>query len=184
MTLDVVTEFRATWKDAPLTAQKNIERLRMFFRFASDREWIGNNPAAKLKVKVSIKEKDPFSAEEWERIKDAIPLYQDGHGRLGQPNAEELHAFVLVLRLSGLRISDAVKIERSQLVTGSDGDGFGLSVFQQKVQRTVYIPLPDGRHGTDDVVSALRALPPKSEKYFFWTGNGGLDTATTNWRPS
>ena len=29
MTLDVVTEFRATWKDAPLTAQKNIERLRM-----------------------------------------------------------------------------------------------------------------------------------------------------------
>ena len=154
----------------------------MFFRFASDREWIGNNPAAKLKVKVSIKEKDPFSAEEWERIKDAIPLYQDGHGRLGQPNAEELHAFVLVLRHSGLRISDAVKIERSQLVTGSDGDGFGLSVFQQKVQRTVYIPLPDGRHGTDDVVSALRALPPKSEKYFFWTGNGGLDTATTNWR--
>jgi hypothetical protein len=75
-----------------------------------------------------------------------------------------------------------VKLERSQLVPGSDGDGFGLSVFQQKVQRTVYIPLPDGRHGTDDVVSVLRALPAKSEKYFFWTGNGGLDTATTNWR--
>jgi integrase len=103
MTLDVIMEFRATWKDAPLTAQKNLERLRMFFRFAIDREWTGNNPAAKLKVKASNKEKDPLSAEEWERIKDAIPLYQDGHGRLGQANTEELRAFVLVLRHSGLR---------------------------------------------------------------------------------
>jgi integrase len=167
LTLDATTEFRATWKDAPLTAQKNLERLRMFFRFCIDREWIANNPAAKLKVKVQVKEKDPFSPEEWWRIKDAVSLYQDGHGRLGQLNSQELLAFVQVLRHSGLRISDAVKLERSQLVPSSDGDGFGLSVFQQKVQRSVYIPLPDGRHGTDDVVSALRALPAKSEKYFF-----------------
>jgi len=67
-------------------------------------------------------------------------------------------------------------------VPSSDGERFGLSVFQQKVQRTVYIPLPDGRHETDDAVAALRALQAKSERYFFWTGNGGLDTATTNWR--
>lgn len=96
-----------------------------------------------------------------------MSLYQDGHGRVGQLNSQELLAFIQVLRHSGLRISDAVKLERSQLVPSSDGDGFGLSVFQQKVQRSVYIPLPDGRHGTDDVVSALRALPAKSEKYFF-----------------
>jgi site-specific recombinase XerD len=101
---------------------------------------------------------------------------------VGQANSQELLAFVQVLRHGGLRISDGVKLERSKLVPSSDGDGFGLSVFQQKVQRTVYIPLPDGRHGTDDVVSVLRSLPAKSEKYFFWTGNGGLDTATTNWR--
>jgi integrase/recombinase XerD len=165
-----------------MTAQKNLERLRMFFRFCVDREWITNNPAAKLKVKVQVKEKDPFGSEEWRRIKDAVFIYQDGHGRLGQANAEELLAFILVLRHSGLRISDAVKLERSQLVPSSNHDGFGLSVFQQKVQRTVYIPLPDGRHETDDVVAALRALPTKSERYFFWTGNGGLDTACTNWR--
>jgi hypothetical protein len=61
LTLDATTEFRATWKDAPLTAQKNLERLRMFFRFCIDREWTANNPAAKLKVKVQVKEKDPFS---------------------------------------------------------------------------------------------------------------------------
>ena len=139
----------------------------MFFRFCLDREWIANNPAAKLKVKVQVKEKDPFVSEEWRRIKDAVSIYQDGHGRLGQANAQELMAFVLVLRHSGLSISDAVKLERSQLVPSSNGDGFGLSVFQQKVQRTVYIPLPDGRHETDDVVGALRALPAKSERYFF-----------------
>lgn len=37
LNLPAVTEFRIAWPDSPLTAQKNIERLRAFFRFAMDR---------------------------------------------------------------------------------------------------------------------------------------------------
>jgi integrase/recombinase XerD len=182
LNLNPVTEFRATWKDAPLTALKNLERLRAFFRFCVERGWMTTNPAEKLKVKVSVEEKDPFDPEEFDRILEATHLYGDGHGRTDQPNAKELRTIVLVLRYSGLRISDAVKLERSQLVPSADGHGYGLLVQQQKVRRTVYIPLPDGSNGLPDVVAALRALPPKNEKYFFWSGNGGLDTAVTNWR--
>jgi len=159
LNLHAVTEFRITWPDAPATAQKNIERLRNFFRFAMDREWCTSNPASKLNVRVVVQQKDPFSAEEFDRILEATHLYGDGHWRTGQANAGELRALVLVLRFSGLRISDAVKLERTQLIRGAGGDGFGLLVEQQKVRRSVYIPLPDGRDGLPDVVGALLGLP-------------------------
>lgn len=182
LNLNAVTEFRATWKDAPLTAQKNLERLRAFFRFCIDRDWISTNPAAKLKVKVTVEEKDPFTQAEVERIIEATNLYGVGRGRFNQANAVELRTMVLVLRYSGLRIGDAVKLERKQLVPSSDGDGYGLMVDQQKVRRSVYIPLPDGRDDLPDVVGGLCAMLPKSEQYFFWTGNGRLDTAVSNWK--
>jgi len=155
--LNAVTEFRAIWKDAPLTALKNIERLRAFYRFCLDREWVTGNPAAKLKVKIAVEEKEPFTPEEFERTMAATEQYRDGRSRKDLRKAAESRAFVLVLRHSGLRISDAVKLERTQLVPGTDSDGYALMVQQQKVRRTVYIPLPDGRDGLPDAVGALKA---------------------------
>ena len=180
--LNAITEFRATWEDAPLTALKNIERLRAFFRFCVDRDWVAKNPAVKLKVKAPIEEKEPFTPGEFERVLQATYLYQDGRGQVNQENACELRTFVLVLRYSGLRISDAVLLERTQLVPGADGDGYGLMVQQQKVRRSVYIPLPDGRDGQPDVVAALNSLPLKNERYFFWNGAGESERAVNNWR--
>jgi len=69
--LNAITEFRATWEDAPLTALKNIERLRAFFRFCVDRDWVAKNPAVKLKVKAPIEEKEPFTPGEFERVLQA-----------------------------------------------------------------------------------------------------------------
>jgi len=180
--LNAITEFRATWEDAPLTALKNIERLRAFYRFCIDREWVAKNPASKLKVKAAVEEKEPFTPGESDRIMQATYLYQDGRGHVNQENAQELRTFILVLRYSGSRISDGVQLERTQLVPAADGDGYGLMVQQQKVRRTVYIPLPDGRDGQPDVVGALRSLPPKHEKHFFWDGRGDPEQAVGNWR--
>jgi hypothetical protein len=47
--LDVLRKFRATWKDGPRTAGKKLERLRAFFRFAHDRQWVESNPATRIK---------------------------------------------------------------------------------------------------------------------------------------
>ena len=38
--LDVLSRFRATWKDGPRTASKKLEQLRAFFRFAHHRHWV------------------------------------------------------------------------------------------------------------------------------------------------
>jgi hypothetical protein len=43
--LDSLSRFRATWKDGPRTATKKLERLKAFFCFARERQWIDSNPA-------------------------------------------------------------------------------------------------------------------------------------------
>src|SRR5277367_6436205 len=67
--LDVLSKFRATWKDGPRTASKKLERLRAFFRFAHDRQWVESNPATRIKLpKVSIRPTMPLTHEEMVKI--------------------------------------------------------------------------------------------------------------------
>jgi site-specific recombinase XerD len=47
--VDALRRFRATWPDGPLAGNKNLERLRSFFRFAESAGWISSNPANALK---------------------------------------------------------------------------------------------------------------------------------------
>jgi hypothetical protein len=64
--LDVLSKFRATWKDGPRTAGKKLERLRTFFRFAHDRQWVESNPAVKIKLpKTTICPTMPLAPEQW-----------------------------------------------------------------------------------------------------------------------
>jgi integrase/recombinase XerD len=85
-------------------------------------------------------------------------------------NARRLHALILLLRYSGLRIGDAVGCERNRLVDGR------LRLYTQKTGTHIHVPLPDF------VVAALREMPPMSERYWFWTGNGKLQTAVADWQ--
>jgi integrase/recombinase XerD len=174
LNLEALTAWRATWKDSPLSAQKNLERVRMFLRFCMEREWVANNPATLLKVRVRQEEKEPFTKDEMARILESASRMPDDRWGNVEVNAKDMLAMVLVLRHSGLRISDAVSLEKRQLVSRERGTA--LSVWQKKASRNVYIPIPN------EVVEALNALASRSDRYCFWTGNGGLDTAITNWR--
>lgn len=176
--LPEVADFRSVWRCAPNTAQKELERLRAFFRYCQERSWISRNPTLSrtLAVKTFIEQKEPFTPEEYQRIVDACWLYPDDRwGNIGK-NAVEMYAMVLVLRWTGLRISDAVMLEKGAIVKGSERNGWSLNVFQKKVRRWVKIALED------DVVDALRALPFKHDRYFFWKGTGKPQTAINNWR--
>jgi site-specific recombinase XerD len=48
--VNALREFRATWEDGPLSAYKNLERLRSFFAFCQQAGWIPQNPAKALKA--------------------------------------------------------------------------------------------------------------------------------------
>jgi integrase len=75
-----------------------------------------------------------------------------------------------VLEFSGLRIGDACALAKNDLVKGR------LWVDTAKTGVKVYIPLPE------HVVGEMQKLPLFKGRYFFWTGNGKVDTAAGNYR--
>ena len=80
-------------------------------------------------------------------------------------------AMLLLLRWSGLRISDAAKLERSRLT--DDGK---LFLHTQKTGQHVYVPLPPS------VAKMLRELPNlENPRYFFWNGKSDAETPGKAW---
>ena len=74
------------------------------------------------------------------------------------------------MRYSGLRIGDAVSCSVDRLLNGK------LRLYTQKTGTHVHCPLPEF------VVKELGAIPKESERYWFWTGNGKLETAVADWQ--
>ncbi len=166
-------EFRMRWTDGALSAQKKIERLRGFFRYCVENGWIEENPAKRLKAPQSKQRPTmPFTRDEMADILAACESYPDNYGRTGQANSKRLRAFVLLLRYSGLRISDAASLARERL------QGNRLFLYTAKTNVPVYCWLPDF------VVQALDGASPLSEAYFFWSGQSDLETVAGNWRRS
>jgi integrase len=77
---------------------------------------------------------------------------------------------LLLLRWAGLRITDAARLQRSQL--SPEG---ALHLYTQKTGTPVYILLPP------HVAERLRALPNHNPKYFFWSGNSKAVTPGKSW---
>jgi integrase len=171
VTLAALTRFRGQWKDGAISSGKKLERLRAFGRFTVDRGWWTENLALKLKrPKVTDPPTMPFTRDEVTALLAACDRYTDWHGVTGQENSLRLRAFLLFLRYSALRIGDATTCPVDRLV------GHKLFLYTQKTGVPVYIPLPQF------VVEALVTCPRKSDRYWFWTGEGSKETVRGNWR--
>jgi len=169
--LVVLDEFRAGWKDGGRSSAKKLERLRAFFRFAQDREWVVKNPAARLKApKVTLCPTLPYTGEEMLRILAAIDKYKDAFPARGRPNALRLRGLVLLLRYSGLRIGDAVSLTADRV------RGDRLFLYTHKTGVPVNTILPEF------VLKTLEAIPKVTDRHFFWDGLGKLETIVGSWR--
>ncbi len=172
--LPMLRKFRATWPNENLGALKKLEYLRAFFRFAHESRWIDENPARHLESpKVKQSPTMSFDSDQMVKILAACEKYgmkcRGGKYR-GPENVRRIRAFVLLLRHSGLRIGDAVTLERGR-VTGDK-----LFLYTAKTGTPVHLPLPDF------VLNALEAIPKISERYFFWTGDSKVESATGDWQ--
>ena len=154
--LDAVRRFRLSWRDRGLTVVKKLERLRALFNFACASGWMQENPATKLKPPV-VRPKPtlPFSRDEMMRILAACEHYP-GDWRRMKP-------LVLLLRYSGLRIGDAVRLRRDRIKNGR------LFLYTQKTGVPVWCPLPPF------VLEALESFPPMNETYYSWSGKSSRD---------
>lgn len=171
--LSMLRKFRASWPNRNFSAQKKLEGLRTFFRFAQANGWIQDNAAAKLQGQKTRRPQIlPFTREEIIRILAACDAYGDNYGHTGQENARRLRALVLLLRYSGLRIGDAVSLPRERIASGK------LFLYTAKTGIPVWCPLPDV------VIQALETVRGTSKKYFFWTGESKLRSGVGDWQRS
>jgi len=166
-----VREFRQGWNFSAVTASKKLERLRSFFRFCKDSEWIDANPGDKVRPpKVDLSPTLPFTRKEMSQIFAACDEVPDNYGRVGGLPAKRAKALVLLLRYSGLRIGDAVMLPVKNVQAGR------LLLYMQKTGVPVHLPLPP------EVTQALSELPRANPNYFFWTGESTAHSVTGKWR--
>jgi integrase/recombinase XerD len=115
----------------------------MMFVTAIRRKLVTHNPVIDLiKLRMKTKQTDYLNREELSRFLEAI-------------DDPWLRALVLLLRWSGLRISDALNLERGCITNGV------LMLHQQKTGTSVSIPLPP------EVLDALAELPHEGGRYFY-----------------
>ena len=161
-----------------LAKKKKQERLTGFFWFCIRAGWLTTSPTLNLKrIIVQQTPTDYFPRDEFEQILDATYIYGDPRG--GGIDVEHirirLRALTLLMRWSGLRIRDAVTLEKARLI------GDNLLLYQAKTGTPVYVPLPP------EVAEGLRSVPsgPKpNPRYFFWSGNGDPKSAVADWQRS
>jgi integrase/recombinase XerD len=181
--VSVIRDFRGTWKDAPLARSKKQGRVISFFYFCERTGWIDRrNPITSRavgRIRVEQKPTDYFTPAEFDTIIEATHRY---HGNSWEEGATgtQLRALTLLMRWTGLRIRDAVTLERTR-VTKTDRGGDCILLYQAKTGEPVYCPIPP------HVTEALTSLPPGASGnslYFFWSGEGHPNTAGGNWRRS
>jgi integrase/recombinase XerD len=170
LTLHHLEDYRKTWKGAAITRKKRQERLRSFFSYCQRHGWIERNAASFLSpIRTGTVPTDYFTQEEFAAILEAVKGYNPKHTDC-EWRRERVRAMILLLRYSGLRISDAARLERSRI------QGDKLFLYTQKTGTPVWVPLPPY------VAKALRELPnPASKQHFFWSGAGDLRTPGKRW---
>jgi integrase/recombinase XerC len=161
ITVEHLDTFRAARKLGPLSAVKELERLRSFFGFCIERGWLRENPAKKIKTPRNIKPAEVVPYEPNEVVKMLAACDAIGKGSYERQRAR---ALILLLRHTALRIADAVTLSKDAL------RGNEIRVRTQKTGEPVFVWVPA------ELVEALRALPvPRGAgedcRYFFWSGD-------------
>ncbi len=165
-----VRTLRESWTVAPITAQKRLELIRKFFSFCMDSDWLTKNPARLVEAPpVRHVPTLPFTDREMEAILWAAENIRVAHPKMPEDSPKKLTALILLMRYSGIRISDAVMFRRSLLRDKK------LFLHQAKTGQPVLVPLPDF------VIKAVMACDEGNE-HFFYTTIGTPKTAITDWQ--
>lgn len=141
LTSDVLRKFREGRSLSPVTAGKELERLKAFLNFCVESGWLEKNPAKHIKAPhVRQKPTLPFSD------KEVMGIFVQSRHREA--------TFFKLLLYSGLRILDAATLRPERIVDGK------LFLYQQKTGTPVWLPLPP------DLIADLGRLKTTGGYYF------------------
>jgi len=164
--LEQLDGFRDIRPLSVLSWSKELQLLRTFFKFCMKRQWCDENVAAEMDMPQDPKPKprQPFTTEEVIRIMAAADV-------IGQTAYERQRAkaMLLVMNFYALRIGDVATLKRDRIANGQiflhalkNGAPIWLPLYPEVSEALDALPLPEG---------ATADCP-----YFFWTGNGSLDS--------
>jgi site-specific recombinase XerD len=135
ITTDRLRRLRESWKLASITMQKRVEMIRKFFTFCLDSDWIEKNPTRGVEAPpVKYDPTLPFTDGEMEKILWAAESIREAHPKIPKGTEKKLKALILLMRYSGIRISDAVMFRREKLKAGK------LFIRQEKTKHPVWVP--------------------------------------------
>jgi integrase/recombinase XerD len=127
-------------------------------------------PAIRIKLpKVSIRPTMPLTCEEMVKILAACADIEATMSVEGKLNALRLKSLIVLMRYSGMRVSDAVTLTTDRI------DGKKLFLYTQKTGVPVYTVLPDS------VLSALEATPRVTGERYFWSGQSKRESIAGLW---
>jgi len=178
ISVDDLSAYRTSWKMAPITSLKKLERLKAFLGFCKARGWVKENRAVFLKTpKANFAPTLPFDESQMEKIMWATEIYPI-KGIYGDFSRTRLRMFINLLRFTGLRIRDAVMLKRSD-VTCEDGT-WRVFLYQQKTGQPVYIPIP--AH-LGECLEGMGKIDNRTT-HIFWSSLGNPKSCVGDWQRS
>jgi site-specific recombinase XerD len=130
-----MTQFRNTWTFGARSHVKQLERLKSFFKFCVDMEWLAASPTRSFKPpKVTDAGVVPFSEKQ---VADILAACDKFNG-----NRARLKALVDLMLASGLRIGDAVMISKEAFLK-SGRDEYSVTLRTEKGGVRVTCPIPE-----------------------------------------
>jgi integrase/recombinase XerD len=185
-----LSEWRSTWNVGSVAREKRQGRVIGFMWFCERRGWLPRNYATDIthglgKIQVKATQTGYFQPAEYAAVIEATRQYNDRGGRTGESGigGERIRAVTELMRWTGLRIRDAVTLEKHRLSHDASGGMWSVMVYQRKTGDPVYCPIPP------HVAWLLQHVPASqkgntNERYFFWTGAGLPKTLVANWQRS
>lgn len=158
-----------TKSHTPNSTRKRFEYVRAFFRFCAQSGWLVVNPALAVKMpKAEDVVVETFEPDEIEAMLQAADEFRTA-GNFGPGVRQRIRAMILLLRYSGLRISDASTLARASLKRDK------LRLRTIKTHANVWCPLPK------TAVDALSESPNTNPDYFFWNGRSLVQSVVKVW---
>ena len=161
ITIEVFDDYRAQREISPLTASKELQTLRLFFDFCVRRRWLAHNVAKDVHPPKGIKPKEVIPYRDAEVARLVVACNEIGKQSYERRRAR---AMVLLMRYTGLRISDVMTLGRDRVGAGM------IHLHTNKTSGVVRLPVPmELQQALDDL-----PVPKGSDRgcpYYLWNGH-------------
>jgi len=175
---DLLIQYQADWDELYPSSNTRASvqaRLKNFLRFCYDSKHLDRIPRLSS-IKVDEPPTLPLTAKEYEHLLATIPDTFTGHHCFAPDKPRKVRAFVQLMRWSGLAISDAASLERSEIQYDKGKKLYRIVTSRQKTGTHVSVPLPP------DVAKEILTVLNGNARYVFWSGNGLVSSTVTHWQ--